>query len=81
MTDLKAFPSLETFACQDGLHTFCDGSGVDEQRRKVECQCPCHRAEHITESDTTGDPLSCWCGPYRDSEEPEVIIHRKEGES
>ena len=75
------FPPLESFACQDGLHTFCDGTGTDGQRRKVACQCACHRGEHITEPDATGDPLSCWCRPYRDGEEPEVIIHRKEGAS
>lgn len=34
--------------------------------------------EHITDGD---DPLACWCRPYRDSVEPEVIIHRKEGEA
>ena len=73
MSDPVQFPSLETFACQDGLHTFCDGSGMDEQRRKVECQCPCHRAEHIT------DGPDCWCDPHPDTEEPGVIIHRKEG--
>jgi hypothetical protein len=33
-------------------------------------------AEHITDF---LDPLACWCGPYRDNDEPEVIIHRKEG--
>ena len=78
MSDPVQFPSLETFACQDGLHTFCDGSGMDEQRRAVQCRCSCHRTEHVTDE---ADPLACWCGPYRDSEEPEVIIHRKEGES
>lgn len=34
--------------------------------------------EHVTDGD---GPLACWCGPYRDTEEPEVIIHRKEGEA
>jgi hypothetical protein len=74
----RQFPPIETFACQDGLHTFCDGKGMDEQRRSVTCQCPCHRSEHVTDAD---DPLACWCKPYRDTEEPLLIIHRKEGEA
>ena len=36
------FPPLETFACQDGLHRFCEGNGMDEKRREVTCQCRCH---------------------------------------
>jgi hypothetical protein len=34
--------------------------------------------DHVTDED---DPLACWCDPYRDSEEPIVIIHRKQGEA
>lgn len=75
MTEPIEFPPLETFACQDRLHTFCDGSGVDDEGRTVKCNCACHRSEHVTDAD---DPLSCWCHPYRDTEQPEVIIHRKE---
>lgn len=70
------FPMLETFACQDGFHVLCNGNGMDEGRRTVQCQCACHRSEHVTDA---ADPLSCWCGPYRDAAEPTVIIHRKEG--
>lgn len=75
MSDLFSFPRVETFACQDGLHTFCDGTGMDDKRRGVACQCPCHRVEHIT------DGADCWCDPYSDTQEPSVIIHRKEGAS
>ena len=35
-------------------------------------------AEHIT---AFLDPLACWCGPYRDTDEPLVIIHREEGKA
>lgn len=34
--------------------------------------------EHLTDE---ADPLACWCQPYRDTEEPEVILHRKEAEA
>lgn len=72
---MTPFPPIETFACQDGLHSFCDGSGMNEERRTVACQCACHRGEHIT------DGRDCWCDPYPDSEEPSVRIHRKAGEA
>lgn len=74
MAEPVSYPALETFACQDGLHSFCNGSGMDEQRRTVRCQCSCHRPEHVTDA---ADPLACWCRPYRDSKAPSVIVHRK----
>lgn len=39
---------------------------------------PVPTREHVTDAD---DPLACWCVPYRDSEYPEVIIHRKDDEA
>ena len=32
-----------------------------------------------TREHNTEDGLNCWCRPYRDTIEPGVIIHRKEG--
>ncbi len=45
---------------------------------KVKAEGQPSAAEHVTDA---GDPLACWCGPYRDIEEPMVIIHRKEGDA
>lgn len=32
--------------------------------------------EHILDHP---DPLACWCRPYADTEDPDIIIHREEG--
>jgi hypothetical protein len=73
---------LETVACLDGLHTFCDGTYEGWLRGSAtqtgDCGCLCHRAEHVTDA---ADPFACWCEPYRDDKEPRVIVHRKVGRS
>lgn len=52
---------------------------LDEARHALAAwPAPTSPREHVTDAT---DPLACWCGPYRDPEVPEVIIHRKEGEA
>ena len=35
-------------------------------------------APFLVSPDHTLDGLTCWCRPYRDAEDPEVIIHQRE---
>ena len=74
------FPPLRTFACEDALHAFCDGSGMDEQRRTVKCQCKCHERPPQA-ADRHVDSELCWCRPKKDWTDPayphtEVWVHR-----
>jgi len=76
--------------CLPCLDRRCDGEGLVEAIEHVDWTGTNHtirlaparriaysnRRGHITDSD---DPLACWCGPYRDTEKPEVVIHRREG--
>jgi hypothetical protein len=72
--------SLLTNACFDNLHSFCGGyyEGITGSLATDagRCGCECHLSKHITDAK---DPLACWCHPYRDTEQPEIIVHRKAG--
>ena len=67
-------------AAQGAAPLTCDNCGHTMDWRCHPPQGAAPRAEGLAEHITDFlDPLSCWCRPYRDNDEPQVIIHRKDG--